>query len=153
MTQVSLSQSQIETIVLESIQEAASALAHSLDVEHVSKAVHSFMSSEGERLIQQITGSTMRRHTQNTRTTDTVESLSKEVQTLNDARLALSLRTATILIPMADNLLARGKIDELGTFLASFPECPTRMKIAGKIAKARWESLHSASRKGASYDG
>jgi hypothetical protein len=70
------------------------------------------------------------------RTTDTIESLSEEIQRLNESRLALSIRTDKLLIPLADQMVANGKLQGLKTLVITFPECATRMKLAGKIAHA-----------------
>lgn len=70
------------------------------------------------------------------RTTDTIESLSKEIQRLNDSRLALSIRTDKLLIPLADQFIADAKLNELKALVNTFPSCSTRMKLAGKIAQA-----------------
>jgi len=70
------------------------------------------------------------------RATDTVESLAKETQRYNESRLALSTRTEALLIPLADQLLTDGKLEELKSLVATFPPCPTRMTLAGKIAYA-----------------
>jgi hypothetical protein len=70
------------------------------------------------------------------RTTDTIESLSDEIQRLNESRLALSIRTDKLLIPLADQLIADEKLHDLASLVSTFPSCPTRMKLAGKIAQA-----------------
>jgi hypothetical protein len=70
------------------------------------------------------------------RSTDTIDSLSEEIQRLNESRLALSTRTDKLLIPLADQLIDDKKIHELKTLVSTFPACGTRMKLAGKIAYA-----------------
>lgn len=62
---ITLSKSQIETIVLEAIQAGATAMAEQLDVENVSKNVCSLMKVDGENLISSIAASSMRRYGQN----------------------------------------------------------------------------------------
>ncbi|APD91968.1 hypothetical protein BM525_18980 (plasmid) [Alteromonas mediterranea] len=64
MTTVNLSKSQIETIVLEAIQEGATALAEHLDAENVAKEVQAMVRERGEELIQSISSSAMKRYSQ-----------------------------------------------------------------------------------------
>ena len=64
MTTVNLSKSQIETIVLEAIQEGATALAEHLDAESVAKEVQAMVRERGEELIQSISSSAMKRYSQ-----------------------------------------------------------------------------------------
>lgn len=64
MTTVNLSKSQIETIVLEAIQEGATALAENLDAENVAKEVQAMVRERGEELIQSISSSAMKRYSQ-----------------------------------------------------------------------------------------
>jgi hypothetical protein len=66
--------------------------------------------------------------------TDTVESLAKETQRLNNAQLALTQRANKVLIPLANKLVEDGNLDELKSLVATFPSCSTRMSLAGKIA-------------------
>jgi hypothetical protein len=75
------------------------------------------------------------KHT-NGRSNDTVDSLSQETQWFNDTQLALTTRTKAILIPLADQLLNDGKLEELKSLVAIFPSCSARMTLAGKIANA-----------------
>jgi hypothetical protein len=62
VTTVNLTKSQIETIVLESIQSGAKALAQQLDTDHASLEVSELMKAEGENLIQSISSSAMKRY-------------------------------------------------------------------------------------------
>ena len=64
MTTVNLSKSQIETIVLEAIQEGATAFAEHLDAENVAKEVQAMVKERGEELIQSISSSAMKRYSQ-----------------------------------------------------------------------------------------
>lgn len=67
---------------------------------------------------------------------DTVESLAKETQCLNDTQLALTTRTKALLLPLADQLITDGKLKKLKSLVSTFPSCPARMTLAGKIAHA-----------------
>ncbi len=69
------------------------------------------------------------------RAADTVESLAQETLRLNEAQLALTKRANGVLIPLADQLIKDGKLDELKSLVAAFPACPARMNLAGKIAQ------------------
>lgn len=62
---ITLSRSQIETIVLEAIQVGATAIAQQLDVENVAKEVSTLMKTDGENLIQYVTSSSINRYSQN----------------------------------------------------------------------------------------
>lgn len=68
------------------------------------------------------------------RTNDTIESLATDIQRHNEAGLALTKRANTVLIPYANKLISNAKLDELKTMVSTFPPCPTRMVLAGKIA-------------------
>lgn len=70
------------------------------------------------------------------RSTDTVDSLSVEIQRLNESQFALATRTDKLLIPLADQLIADTNLGELKELVSTFPACSTRMKLAGKIAQA-----------------
>lgn len=64
MKTVTLTKSQIETIVLESIQAGATTLAEKLGAESVDKKVQAMVREEGEDLIQFISSSAMKRYSQ-----------------------------------------------------------------------------------------
>jgi hypothetical protein len=66
--------------------------------------------------------------------TDTVESLAKEVRLLNGAQLTLSSRVNATLTPLAEKLIEGGEVDKLKSLVSTFPECPVRMKLVGKIS-------------------
>ena len=64
---ITLSKSQVETIVLEAIQVGATAIAQQLDAENVAKEVSILMQTDGESLIQSVTSSSMNRYSQNSK--------------------------------------------------------------------------------------
>lgn len=64
MTTANLSKSQIETIVVESLQDAAKAMANTLDVNpnNVDKAVTLMIKADGEEIINRIASNAMKRY-------------------------------------------------------------------------------------------
>lgn len=64
MTTVNLSKSQIETIIVESLQDAAKAMANTLDVNpnDVDKAVTLMIKTDGEEIVNRIASNAMKRY-------------------------------------------------------------------------------------------
>ena len=62
---ITISKSQVETIVLEAIQAGATAIAQQLGAENVAKEVSTLMQTDGENLIQFVTSSSINRYSQN----------------------------------------------------------------------------------------
>lgn len=65
---------------------------------------------------------------------DSVHSLAAEMSAMNAAREALSEKMSALLLPQADSLLKKGDIKSVQAMISTLPECPTRMKIAAKLA-------------------
>ncbi len=57
-----LSRSQIETIVLDALQQGATAMAEQLDADNVAKAVNTLIRAEGDTLIDRITDAAVQRY-------------------------------------------------------------------------------------------
>jgi hypothetical protein len=62
---ITITKSQVETIVMEAIQAGATAMAQQLDPLNVSKEVCNLMETDGENIIQSIASSSMTRYSRN----------------------------------------------------------------------------------------
>lgn len=60
--------------------------------------------------------------------------IKQEIESINKTKQALTTKANSLLLPLADKLLSEGKLDDLKTVISDFPECSTRMLLAGKVA-------------------
>ncbi len=63
-----------------------------------------------------------------------IEALAKEAIELECAQRSFTERANRVLLPLADTWIADDNIKALRDLVATFPPCPTRMRLAGKLA-------------------